>query len=250
MADSTPASQFVFADHLVLEDSPTREFYKSVLQGLIHKNNNIFGVIQGFASLVLMEDDVPPAIRDNVSQIRESAQGATDLARTFLTTAGCARVKPEAIKLQDLLLHMEATAKEICQNRNVPLRFHAQEDLPAVMADSNKLLEVIRELVKNAAEAAASVSGGEVALDILAPGDASPAEERRVDLFIRNSSSVDLTPEKIREAFTPFHGEKGNAHFGIGLTTAGVLAGQMKMRLGLRSADGTTTAWLSLPMAD
>ena len=44
MADDSNANSFVFADHLVLDESPTRDFYKSVLQGLIHKNNNTLGV--------------------------------------------------------------------------------------------------------------------------------------------------------------------------------------------------------------
>ena len=62
MADSDPASSFFFADHLVLDESPTRDFYKTIFQGLIHKNNNVLGVIQGFSSLILMDDGIVPAL--------------------------------------------------------------------------------------------------------------------------------------------------------------------------------------------
>lgn len=248
MAEHTSANTFTFADHLVLDESPTRDFYKQVMQGLIHKNNNILGVVQGFSSLILMDDDVPAEIRENVEQMRESALSASDLAKVILTAAGCARVTIDRMNLNDFMPHLEGTARQISEKHGVPLQFQARTDLPIIMADGNRLSEMLGELFKNAAEAAAVIPGGEVAVDILPPGEASPLEDGCVDFFIRNSSA-DLTPEKIREYFAPFTGDKGNAHYGLGLTTAGILAGQMKMRLGLRSAEGTTTAWLSLPVA-
>ncbi len=247
MAEDFTANSFVFAEHLVLDDSPTRDFYKSMMQGLIHKNNNVFGVIQGFSSLILM-DDPAESIRENVEQLRDSASNASDLARVILTAAGCARVTIEPTSLSDLIPHIERTTREKCEAAGVAVEFNARPGLPQVKADGNRLIELLNELIKNAAEAAATIPGGEVAVDILPPGDASPLEDNRVDFFIRNSSG-DLSPEKIKDSFLPFHGNKGSDHFGLGLTTAGVLAGQMGMRLGLRSTEGTTTAWLSLPAA-
>lgn len=247
MADDTTANAFIFADHLVLDESPTREFYRSVLQGLIHKNNNTLGVIQGYSSLILM-DEPPKSVLENVEQMKTSANHATELAKVILTAAGCARVNPEPTSLSDLLPHLKSKAEEKCAAAGVSLQFQAADSLPAIQADSTRLIELLVELIKNAAEAAAGISGGEVAIDILPPGEASSAEENCVDFFIRNSS-VELTPEQIHQAFLPFEGNKSNDHYGLGLTTAGVLAGQMKMRLGLRNAEGTTTAWLSLPVA-
>lgn len=248
MGDDSQTSSFVFADHLVLDDSPTRDFYKTVLQGLIHKNNNVLGVIQGFSSLILM-DEVTKSIQDNVGQMRDAANTASDLAKIMLTSSGCSRVSCESISLAEMLPHIESTAGELCEQHGVPLQFTTRPDLPNVHADGGRLSELLTELIRNAAEAAGEVPAGEVAIDILPPGEASPAEERRVDFFIRNSSEA-LSAETLREAFTPFHGSKGSQHFGLGLTTAGVLAGQMDMRLGLRNSEGTTTAWLSLRAAD
>lgn len=247
MAEESTANAFVFADHLVLDESPTREFYKSALQGLIHKNNNILGVVQGFSSLILM-DEIPAGIQENVEQMRDSAIIGSDLSKVILTAAGCARVNPETIRLSDLVPHIERTTREKCEAAGVKVQFNAHSALPSIVADGGRLIELLVELINNAAEAAATIPGGEVAVDVLPPGEASPVEENRVDFFLRNSSET-ISPEKLRDAFTPFHGNKTNEHFGLGLTTAGVLAGQMGMRLGLRSAEGTTTAWLSIPAA-
>lgn len=245
MADESETNAFLFADHLVLDDSPTRDFYKSVLQGLIHKNNNVLGVIQGFSSLILM-DDVSKSVRDNIEQMRNASQTASDLSRVILTASGCSRVVCDPISLQELIPHIEQTAGECCEKSGVPLQFTTRPNLPLVLADGGKLSELLTELIRNAAEAAGEIPAGEVAIDILPPGEASPLEDGRVDFFIRNSSEP-LSSEAIREAFIPFHGSKSSEHFGLGLTAAGVLAGQMGMKLGLRHSEGTTTAWLSLP---
>lgn len=249
MADSDPANTFFFADHLVLDESPTRDFYKSILQGLIHKNNNVLGVIQGFSSLILMDDGLAPSLRENVEQMKNSSMDASELAKVMLTAGGCARVLPETVDLAEFLPNIERKTREACEEQSLSVRFNASPDLPPIVADSNRLNELLTELIRNAAEAAGTVSGGEVAVDVLPPGEASGVELNRVDFFIRNSGE-DIPEEKLHEIFKPFLSTKGSTHYGLGMTSAGVLAGQMNMRLGIRSAEGTTTVWLSMPVAD
>lgn len=249
MSESDPASSFFFADHLVLDESPTRDFYKAILQGLIHKNNNVFGVIQGFSSLILMDDAIKPSLRENVDQMKTSSIEASDLAKVMLTAGGCARVAAEKVDLGEFLPNIERKTREAGEEHGVAVSFNAAPNLPAIQADSNRLNELLSELIKNAAEGAAGIPGGEVAVDVLPPGEASSGDLNRVDFFIRNSAE-DLDEDAIRAAFKPFQTTKGNDHFGLGLTMAGVLAGQMSMKLGIRSADGTTTAWLSMPVAE
>ena len=58
-----------------------------------------------------------------------------------------------------------------------------------------------------------------------------------------------LDEETLRRYFLPFETSKGSEHFGIGLTAASILAGDMGTRLGLRSSEGTMTAWLAIPVA-
>ena len=40
-------ADFIFADNYRLDESPTRNFYELFLKGLVHKHNNLMGVIQG-----------------------------------------------------------------------------------------------------------------------------------------------------------------------------------------------------------
>ena len=114
-------------------------------------------------------------------------------------------------------------------------------------ADAAYLKLALAELVANAAEGAGA-AGGEMAMDVLAPGQATPLEENRIDIFIRNTGS-EIPGDQMANIFKPFFTTKESDHYGIGLSIAGVLASQMGMRLGVQSANNTTTFWLSCPAA-
>lgn len=239
-------ADFIFADDYRLDEGSTRSFYEVFLKGFVHKHNNLMGVIQGFSSLILYDEGISGEVRDSAQQMQDSAKMASELNREVLESAGCGRCDMGVVNLSDVQAYWEGKAKEICDAVAVPLQFTSRDGLVPLAADSGKLTGIYSCLIRNAAEAASEVSGGSVAIDLFPPGEASPGDQ--VDLFIRNSS-VELSPEMVKKSFEPFHTTKGSDHFGLGLTTAAVLAGQMKQRLGLRYADSTMTAWLSLPPA-
>lgn len=239
-------ADFFFADDYRLDESPTRKFYESFLKGLVHKHNNLMGVIQGFSSLILYDDEISDEVRESAQQMQDSSKVASDLNREVLISSGCSRCDRSAVSIGELLTYWTDKANEICGASGVNLQVNARDGLPPVAGDGGKLTDIFTQLIKNAAEGAAEVGGGTVAIDIFPPGEASPGAN--VDLFIRNSSNP-MDAAALEKAFEPFHTTKGAEFFGIGLTTAAVLAGQMGMRLGLRHADSTTTAWLAMPPA-
>ena len=241
-------SDFHFADLLILDESPTRNFYKNLLRGLIHKNNNTLGVIQGFATLISMEEDLNDEMTENIEHMRQSITDSSDLAKIILTAGGCANIDPEPADISVMLPYLEETSKAICEKLGVTLQINQASSLPPVLADTGRFQDLVRELIKNAAEATVESGQGEVVIDVLPPGSISASENKRVDLFVRNTCE-DIQANNLKKVFDPFFTTKDNSHYGIGLTTAGVLAGQMGMRLGLRSSEGTTTAWLSIATA-
>ena len=237
-------AEFVFADDYRLGRNNTRQFYELFVKGYIHKPNNPMGVIQGFSSLILYDDSINEEVRESAEHMQTSAKAATDLNRDVMGASGCGRIDMGVVRLSDVLPYWKGKSEEICGAAMVNLSFHARENIPPVAADSGKLGELLFHLIRNAAESAADFPQGSVAIDIFPPGEASPGTN--VDLFIRNNS-VDLDANTLRRSFIPFETSKGSEHFGIGLTSAAVLAGDMDIRLGLRSAEGTMTAWLSIP---
>lgn len=241
---------FLFADHLVLDDSPTRDFYKDLLRGLAHKNNNVLAVVQGFSSLILMEEGLDADTTESVRHMRQAAQSSSDLSERVLTAGGVARISKQALRLEDFFPLMEERMRSICDKRGVMMSLTVARGLPPVEADTSRLKELILELVRNAAEAAATAGVGQVQIEVLGARDWFPEEGRsRVHLIVRNNGAH-IPEEKLAEVFRPFHTTKGSGHFGIGLTSAGVVAGQMGMRLGIASEPGQTTVWLSMPLAE
>lgn len=239
-------ADFFFADEYRLDQSPTRDFYEVFLKGLVHKHNNLMGVIQGFSSLILYDDGISEEVRDSAQQMQDSSKIASVLNQEVLSSAGCAHCEEGTIIISDVLNYWRNKAGEICEASEVGLEINARDGLPTVKGDGAKLSEIFAHLARNAAEAAAEVSSGSVAIDIFPPGEASPGNN--VDLFVRNTS-VAMSEEDVKKSFEPFHTSKGSEHFGLGLTTASVISGQMGMRLGMRHAEGTTTVWLAMPQA-
>lgn len=239
-------ADFIFADEYQLEQGPTRDFYEVFLKGLVHKHNNFMGVIQGFSSLILYDDGISNEVRDSAQQMQDSAKMASVLNQEVLSAAGCSHCDEGSVAISDLLPFWKEKATEFSQSAGVGLEINARDGLPPVKGDGSKLTEIFTSLVKNAAEAAAEVAGGNIAVDLFPPGEASPGNN--IDLFVRNTS-VEMSPEDVAKSFEPFHTTKGSEHFGLGLSTAAVLAGQMGMRIGMRYADGTTTLWLAMPQA-
>ncbi len=239
-------ADFVFADDYRLGQNSTRQFYELFLKGLVHKHNNLMGVIQGFSSLILYDETINEEVKESAEQMQASAKTASELNRELLGASGCARCDQGTVRLEDVLPYWKNKIGEICGASSVGFTLNPRENLPPVSADSTRLGELIFHLIRNAAESAAGFPQGSIAIDIFPPGEASPGTN--VDIFIRNTS-VELSTDGLKKCFIPFETSKGSDHFGIGLTAAAVLAGDMGMRLGLRCSEGTMTAWLAIRTA-
>ena len=237
--------EFVFADSYIIEPGPTQDYYHHFLRELVHKTNNLAGVIQGFASLALLEDHLSSSMRENTEQMDRAARSWSALNKSILVAGGCSKIDPAKIQLQDLFRFLEEKLDTICQNHGVTFQFHASPGLPPVWVDSSKFVDIFNELVLNAAEAAVDSTSKSILVELFPPGAATSTG--RVDLFVRNPSPS-IEPSRIARFYKPFFTTKGNGHHGLGLTSAAVLCGLMDIRLGMQSQSDQITAWLTLPL--
>ena len=237
--------QFTFADQFVLQDEANSEFYALLLRGMTHKLNNLLTVIQNFSSLIMMDEGLDETIAENLGHMKEASTIASGLSKRMLPAGGCAQITIQDLNLADYLPMIEDSLKEPFDTLGIPVNIKCPTDIPSVKADPGQLKEILMSLLNNAAEAAAE-NGGQASFEIYAPGGFSSADNKRVDILVRNSGSI-IPADKMAKIWEPFYSSKDRKHYGVGLTIAGVLAAQMDMKLGVHSADNTTTFWLSIP---
>jgi signal transduction histidine kinase len=239
--------QFTFPTALNLSQETGDGFHQELLRGLTHKLNNLLAVIQGFSSLILMNDDTDPGVLDNVQHINEASKNMSSLSERIRSAGGCAKVSLQSLGLAEYLPVVEASLQEPFQKLGVPFEIDVQPGAPPVMVDPTKFKDVLMELLRNAAEAAQK-GNGRAMLRVCPPGVVTPAAERRVDVLVSNTGSS-IAPDKLSEVFRPFTGAKNSNHLGLGLTIAAMLCHQMGLQLGVHSENFTTTFWLSCPSA-
>ncbi|MDA7526165.1 HAMP domain-containing histidine kinase [Verrucomicrobiales bacterium] len=237
---------FTFPEKLVDQSSPTAQHHNALLRGLTHKLNNLLAVIQGFSSLVLMQDGLDEMSQENLKHMKDAAGSASDLGEQILPAGGCSRVDLAELKLAEFVPMLINRLRSQAEKSSIPFESNVGQDLPVILTDQGKLRMILDRLVTNAVEAVGT--RGDIAVDVLAPGQVPGSKSDCVDVFVRNTGS-EIPEEKLLEIFQPFYTTKDSTHLGIGLSTAYVLAGQLDMDLGVRSVEGTTTFWLRLKVA-
>jgi signal transduction histidine kinase len=243
------AHGFYHPNEFVIQDTPLGEFYNVFFRGLTHKLNNFLAVIQGFSSLILMNDGLDPGIRENLDHMKEATYGAGVLGERILSCSGNVRLTPQAMNLQEYLPLIESNLRGLFSKHGIPLQLNIAPNTPAVLVDNGRFKELLVEIANNAAEAVlASGQPGAAAVDVIPPGHAPGSRPNHVDIFIRNTGPA-IAPEKLRDLFVPFKSTKDSKHFGIGLNIAHMLAGQMGIQIAVKSDQESTTLWLSVPVA-
>lgn len=238
---------YIMAEPPLIQGTPSGDFFNSLIRGLVHKQNNFLAVIQGFSSLILMDDDLDTTTKENLDHMKEAAQGAGVLAERILAAAGCVRITPQSVQLKDYLAMMDATLRAPFLKHEVPFQINIAPQLPGVLVDSGRFREILCDLLLNAAEAViASGQPGVAALDVLPPGQIPESRPGCVDILVRNTGPA-IPAAKLKEVFKPFASTRDSKHFGIGLVVASVMASQMGATLGAKSTPEATTFWLSVP---
>lgn len=209
--------------------------------GVAHDFNNLLTAVIGNAELVLMSTELVGPERAEIERIVEAAQQAADLSRQMLTYSGRGSIEPRAVDLNRI-------TSEYRNSRSIApieatIEVVTTEPLPAARADPVQVVQILRNLISNAADAGAErivLRTGVVELDAaaLAPLIGTDAAEpgRFVYLETEDDGSG-MDSETARLVFDPFFTTK---RLGQGLGLAAAL-GTMRMHGGaieLETAQG------------
>ena len=124
-----------------------------LIAGIAHDLNNPLASVVGFADFLSEVPDVPPAIREPLSVIREEAERASSIVKNLL---GFARKQEHQRRSTGLAPLLEATFS-LLRNQLMATRVDAElqiePDLPPIDVDPVQIQQVFVNLLNNAAQA-------------------------------------------------------------------------------------------------
>jgi PAS domain S-box-containing protein len=127
--------------------------------GIAHDFNNLLTPILGEASLALLDLPERSPLRARLERIRSAAQRAAALTGEMLHYAGMGPLERGFVDLSELAGGVEELLESAARGR-AHLRLELAQGLPPVEGDRGRLVQALRNLVANAAEA--SPEGGTV----------------------------------------------------------------------------------------
>lgn len=238
--------QFVHPIRLASAAESSDSFHQDMLRGFTHKLNNLLGVIQGFSSLALMDEEVSKSTTEVLEHIQEAAADVLKLGERVRSAGGCAKPQLQALDLGNYFRLMQSALAAPFAKTKVAFEMELETGLPSILVDPTRFREVLLEVLTNAAEAAQAHGGGVVLSATEIPAEAVPAE-RRVELRVCNAGTA-LPGAPLERIFDPFQSGKAG-HAGLGLTVAAMLCLQMNLEIGLASEAGETVVRLRCPVA-
>ena len=191
--------------------------------GVAHDFNNILVGVLGHASLAreLLPPDAPA--QKSLAIIEQSAERAAGLTTQLLAYARGGKHHTEPVDMAELVTDLLQMLGAVLP-KSVDVEFAVHGDLPAVMADSSQMQQVIMNLCTNAGEAMGA-DGGTLAVQLhTEAGDgtcAGCARERKGPQIVLTiaDSGCGMAAETQAQIFEPFYSTKA---FGRGLGLAAV----------------------------
>ncbi len=127
-----------------------------LIAGIAHDLNNPLASVVGFADFLTEVPNVPAALREPLSVIREEAERASNIVKNLLGFARKQEHQRRPTALSPLLDATFVLLRNQLMAHRVDLRFDVDTDLPMPDIDPNQIQQVFVNLINNAAQAIAS----------------------------------------------------------------------------------------------
>jgi len=120
--------------------------------GVAHEINNPLTSVLGFTQLILQED-VPEQIRDDMEKIRSEAERAGKIVHNLLSFARKHEPEQQYLELTSILERALELKSFDLKNGNIQLKRELSPDLPQTLVDEHQLIQVIMNVITNAEQA-------------------------------------------------------------------------------------------------
>ena len=214
---------------------------------LLHDLNTPLAAARGFAQ-VLLEQDLPPEVQQDLLRVQEGIEDALHLLRRFREFARDLPARRVPVDLNALLQNALALRSHSLRSGNIEVRLDLDPNLPPVEGLPGPLGLAFMSLLLNAEQAMAQAFGE----GVLRVRTSSP-QQGTVRVEVADDGPG--IPEEVQgRLFQPFVSTKGDRGTGLGLTLARHVVEAHGGRIWFVTETGTegpsgTTFFVELPAA-
>lgn len=235
-------------------DAERREASTAIARKVSHEVNNPLGIIKNYLKILGMKLPEEELIQNELKIISEEIDRVGHIIRQLTALSGQAGGRQEQIDLNKLITgNIQVMTKSILEPARLKAHLDLDPDLPTVLIDKNKLVQVMINLVKNAAEA--MPDGGNIYIEtkyLKTFGKKLLEGEKKTPAGVRITVRDDGPgmPENIKaKIFEPANTSKGEGHSGLGLSIVHGIIMELKGTIDWSSEDGTGTEFvINLPV--
>jgi len=191
--------------------------------GVAHDFNNLLTVINGYADLLVSEQDLPPGAHEEINEILDASRRAKSLTDQLLTYSRKQVRISQILDLNAQVSQMQSMLRRLI-GEHIALVTDLAPDLGPVRADPGQLQQVILNLAVNARDSMGdggtlTIATSNLAVSAPVPGRPGLAAGEWVVLTVTDTGSG-MNEEILSHVFEPFFTtkEKGKGT-GLGLST-------------------------------
>ncbi len=135
-----------------------------VLSGIAHELNNPLSVVVGNAHL-LLEEDISDDLRTRIEKMTGAAERCVRIVRAFLSMARNRPLDPESCAVEKIIQTATDAFSSSDVSTGIEVSVNVPSDLPDVSVDEVQIVQVLVNILTNAAQAmAASKIDGQIAI--------------------------------------------------------------------------------------
>lgn len=213
------AAELIERQREALRQSEKLSAMGGLLAGVAHELNNPLAIVLGRASLLEAKAEGSD-VADDARRIREAAERCGRIVRSFLNMARSRPAAQRPVGVNDLARAATDLLAYTLRTAGITVELRLAESLPEVMADEDRIGQVLMNLLVNAQQALAGCPPPRRLR--LETGVSEPTGARPLQVWLRVADSGPGVPASDGERiFTPYYTTKGEgAGVGLGLAVA------------------------------
>ncbi|HTZ21409.1 MAG TPA: response regulator [Opitutaceae bacterium] len=226
-----------------LRQAQKMEAIGQLAAGIAHDFNNLLTVILGYTADAVREATLPPALRDNLGQVRSAAERAAALTRQLLVFSHQQASQMQPLEVDAVLFGLREMLGRLI-GENIEIAWDCPKGLPRILADNADLEQVVMNLMVNARDALPQ--GGRIyvrlrSVQLDADGARRHPEARpgRYVSLAVSDNGCGMTAAVMERLFDPFFTTKSvGKGTGLGLSTAYAIVHQLHGWIEVESTVG------------